>query len=276
MEHLRWISAWGVSGPTRWRALLSSEKALCRAALYRVLGAALVAFHAGASLAGTMMFFEPGPQLGPQQACVAATVKAGDTLENLDGDRLTVRSVSGKLASHFSACANAEQPFLAEVALSESPDFRSGFALDLPAAFAQMPLSDTQRFELCRMRAQSSQGHIWLSAYSWDRRKVPDIDAFAAEQKRVQTLRGDITQTATERLTIQGVPALRWNTEHRPHSIVPNTFAVTTVMIGDSEVVVLTVTGITRKLSDSRGELVQVAEGAHGLTKQMPGSPSAP
>ena len=243
---------------------------------YQILFGLALGLCAETSFGGVMMSFEPGPQLGPHQACVAPAVKAGDTLENPNGDRLVIHSISGKVASTFSPCASADQPFLAEVELIESPDFRSVFTLDLPATFAQKPLSDFERFELCRIRAYSSHQHIWLSAHSWDRRRVADVDAFATEQKRVQTLLGDITQTPTERLTIQSIPALRWETEHKPHSIEPNTSAVTTVLIGDSEVVVLTVTGITWKIGKYRDEMVRMAEGAHGLTKEFRASPSTP
>ncbi len=245
-----------------------------RAARYRsifcqvVFGVAL-GLYAGPNFAGAMVFFEPGPKLGPHQACVAPTVKAGDTLENLDGDRLVVHSISGKFASALTPCAGADQPLLAEVELVEAPDFHSAFALDLPATFAQTPLSDFERFQLCRIRAYSSDQHIWLSAHSWDRRKVLDTAAFAAEQRREQSLGSDITQTPTEPLTIQGIPALRWETEQKPHSIAPNTTTVTTVLIGDSEVVVLTVTGVTRKIGKYRDEMTRMAEGAHGLTKEV-------
>jgi hypothetical protein len=222
------------------------------------------------------MSFGPGSKLGPHQACAPAATKVGDTLENLDGDRLVVRSVSGKLASRFSNCAGAEQPVLTEVELIESPEFRSTFSLDLPATFDQMPLSDFERFELFRVRAYSDSKHVVLTAHSWDRRKVGDVDAFVAAQKEAQTAPGDITQTPTERLTIQGIPALRWETEHKPHAIVPSTSAVTTVLVGDSEVVVLTVTGVTWKIGKYREEMGQLAEGARGLTKRVPESPSAP
>jgi hypothetical protein len=245
-----------------------------RSTLCQLLLGVVVGLHAGASFAGAMVFFEPGPRLGPHQACVAPTVKAGDTLENVDGDRLVVHSISGKFASNFSPCAAADHPLLAEVELVESSDFRSAFTLDLPTTFAQIPPSDFERFELCRIRAYSSHQHIWLAAHSWDRRKVAEIDAFAAEQKRAQSLAGDITQTPTESLTIQGIPALRWETEHKPHSIEPNTSTVSTVLIGDSEVVVLTVTGITWKIGKYRDEMARMAEGAHGLTKEVRGSSS--
>ncbi len=125
-----------------------------------------------------------------------------------------VDSISGQLASALSPCASTDRPLLAEVELVEAPSFRSAFTLDLPATFARTPLSDFERFQLCRIRAETSDQHIWLSAHPWDRRKVADIDAFTAEQKRLQALGSDVTQTPTESLTIRGVRAVRWRTEH--------------------------------------------------------------
>jgi hypothetical protein len=223
-----------------------------------------------------MFIPEPARKLGPHQQCVAPTAKVGDSTANVDGDRIVIQSVSGKFASSFSPCSPPGQPLLAEVEFIESPAFRSGFTLDLPATFTSTPLSDGERFDLVRVRAYSSSQHMWLSAHSWDRRTIPDIDAFAADQKHLQTLPGNITQTATEHLTVQGIPALRWQTEYKPHSIAPNTSSVTTVLIGDSEVAVLSVTGITFKIGNSRDAMLQIADGVHGLMGGPAASAASP
>jgi hypothetical protein len=223
-----------------------------------------------------MFIPEPARKLGPHQQCVTSPAKVGDAAENIDGDRIVIQSVSGKFASSFSPCTPRDQPLLAEVEFVESTEFRSAFTLDLPATFTSMPLSDVERFELVRVRAYSSTLHMWLSAHSWDRRKIPDIDAFAADQKNLQTLPGNITQTATEHLTVQGIPALRWQTEYKPHSIAPNTSSVTTVLIGDSEVAVISVTGITFKIGNSRDAMLQIADGAHGLMSGSAASAASP
>ena len=227
-------------------------------------------------VAGVIIGFEPGPQLGPKQACVAATVNAGDSFNNIDGDRLVIHSLSGKFASSFSPCSGGDKPLLAEVEFIESPDFHAAFALDIPETFTPAARSDFERFELSRIRAYSSSRHMWLTAHSWDRRRVSDIDAFAAEQKRVQTLRGDITQTPTERVTIKGVPALRWQTEYKPRSLAPNLFSVTTVLGGDTEVAVVIIEGISRKVTALHAEMLRISEGSHGLAAEAQESTLTP
>jgi hypothetical protein len=239
---------------------------------YCALFAAIAGLQSLPSASGIMFIPEPGRKLGPHQQCVASTAKVGDATENIDGDRIVIQSVSGKFASSFSPCSPPDQPLLAEVEFIESPEYHSAFSLDLPATFTSKPLSEVERFELVRVRAYSSTQHMWLSAHSWDRRKISDIDAFATDQKQLQTLPGNITQTATEHLTVRGIPALRWQTEYKPHSIAPNTSSVTTVLIGDSEVAVVSVTGITFKIGNSRDAMLQIADGVHGLM----GGPAAP
>jgi hypothetical protein len=243
---------------------------------YRMIFAAALGLNAATSFAGAMTYFEPGPQLSRTQACVPETAKAGDGIENVNGDRLAIRSLSGKLSSRFSPCAGREQPILAEVEFIESADFHSTLAIDLPADFSRKTLSERERFAIYRVRASDSSHQIYLWVKSWDRRKVADPDAFVDEQRRAQTLLGAITQTPAEHLTIQGVPALRWETQHKPRFPAPNMTYVTTVLIGDSEVAVLTVWGLSRWFAPIRDQLLKIADSVHGLSGAPRESPTAP
>ena len=93
-----------------------------------------------------------------------------------------------------------------------------------------------------------------------------DFDAFAEREKLVQASRPATTQSPTERVTIRGVPALRWEAEHKPRSIEPNATYLTTVLQGDSEVVVVTVWGLSRALGPLNDQMRQIAETGHWPT----------
>jgi hypothetical protein len=68
----------------------------------------------------------------------------------------------------------------------------------------------------------------------------------------------------------------RWKTEYKPHSIALNTSSATTVLMGDSEVAVLTVTGITFEIGKSVEAMAQIAQGVHGLTSGPPTPAASP
>jgi hypothetical protein len=271
MRHLHCVAS---GEPVRRCALAGCPGFARPATLPRAARGALLAglagLHALPTVAGVMFIPEPARQLAPHQLCVASAAQVGDATENIDGDRMVIQSIAGKFASSFSPCSSPGQPLLAEVQIIEAAEFHPAFTLDLPATFTSRTLSDIERFELYRARAYSSTEHMWLAARSWDRRKLPDLESFAAEQKQLQTLPGNVTQTPTEHLTVQGIPALRWQTESRRHFLAPDTSSVTTVLIGDSEVAVLIVTGITFKIGKSRDGLARIAEGARGLTSGAP------
>lgn len=232
-----------------------------------ILGA-LTGLYAASCFGAVIVVPESGPQLARNQLCVATAVKVGDSFTNVDGDRLVIHSVSGKLASHFSPCANQDQPILAEVELIESPEFHSTFSLDLPEGYSRRVLSSREQFELFRVRAESTAHHVTLSVLSRDHRKVPDVEAFVDRIKRAQTGPDGTTQTATEHLTIDGLPALRWQTEYKGHFLAPSMFSVTTVIIGDAEVAVVTAEGIARQVKAFHDEMAELANSAHGLRKE--------
>ena len=173
------------------------------------------------------------------------------------------------------ACSNPGEPTLAEVAFAESPSFHSTFAIDLPPNFITEKLPERERFDNYRLRADHKSNRIWVWVRSWERRLVIDFDALAEHEKLVQAGRPATTRSPTERVTIRGVPALRWETEHKPRSIEPNATYLTTVLQGDSEVVVVTVWGLSRALGPLHDQMRQIAETGHWPTADETIQPAA-
>ena len=233
----------------------------------RLCLAAAALIYASVSYGGAMVFFEPGPQLANDETCVSGSTKIGDSLTNPNGDVLTIRSVSGKFASQLSPCKSDALPILARVKFTESPTFHSSVAVTLPTDIIVKDLSERERFDKIRLRAEHKSGHARLWVKSWDRRTVPDFDAFAEHLKHEQGTGSDTTQGSTEHLTIHGAPALRWDTEIKPRSIVPNTSYLTTALQGDLEIVVVTVWGVTWKLEPLRPQMRNIAENVYGIMR---------
>ena len=109
-----------------------------------------------------------------------------------------------------------------------------------------------------------------------DRRKIPDIDAFVTAQKQLQADGGDTTQTTTQQLVVAGVPALRWTSDCKPSAMRPHTGSLTTVLLGDTEVVVLVEKVISWRAGVCQDGLLEIVQGAHGLTGDARQSPAAP
>lgn len=233
------------------------------------LAGTALSLHAAVSYGGAMVFFEPGPRLANDEACVSSGTKVGDSLSNPSGDVLTIRSVSGKFASQsLGPCTSDALPILARVKFTESPAFHSSVSVTLPPDLVVEDLAERERFENIRLRAHHQSGHAFLWVKSWDRRTLSDFDAFAEQLKREQGAGSDTTQSPTEHLTIHGAPALRWDTEIKPRSLVPNTSYLTTALQGDSEIVVVTVWGVTRKLKPLRLQMTNIAENVYGITRE--------
>jgi hypothetical protein len=208
----------------------------------------------------------PGISIQPHkdQVCVADSVEVGDRMRNRNGDRLTVKTLSGKSVM----CRQSNRPILAEVEFTASEWFHSTLSIELPEGYVQQDLTEKEKFDGTRLRAYNKSTETMIRVQSWgasDLRLGAMIDRNRASQAKPER----VTQTAVEEIAIHGVTAARWETETKPWSpLAPHVTAMTTLLQGEWEMVSVIVQGPTRKITPIHDQLQAVAETVAGLDKE--------
>jgi hypothetical protein len=227
---------------------------------------------AHASHGGGVMVSMPGISMQPHkdQVCVADSVEVGDRIRNRNGDRLTVKTLSGKSLM----CKQSNAPILAEVEFTASGWFHSTLSIELPEGYVQQDLTEKEKFDGNRLRAYNKATETTIRVQSWDGRHL-GLGAMIDQNRKDQAKSGPVTQTAVEELAIHGVTAARWETETKPRGLLaPHVTVMNTLLQGDerptgeSEMVGVIVQGPTRKITPIHDQLQAVAETVVGLGKE--------
>ena len=226
-----------------------------------------LAAHGG----GHIVIITPGYRIAPRkdQICVAESLNVGQSIKNPNGDLLTVKKLSGKSPM----CKKPATPILAEVEFIASATWQSTLSIELPEGYKQLDLTEKERFDGTRMRAVNKAKDVSVYVQSWDRRRTVQLfDLYVDAEKRDWATRGVKTkQTDTEKLTIHGAKAQRWETEIPGSGFLAPTFThLTTDLLGQSEVVYIDVMTQTKKFPALREEIQKIGESLTGLVKEEP------
>jgi hypothetical protein len=242
-------------------------------ALGLAAGIAVAASHGG----GVIVTVIPGSsqQARKDQVCVSETAKIGDSFRNASGDLLTIKALIGKSGM----CHKPDLRILASVEFSESKRFQSALTIELPEGSAQLDLTEKDKFDGMRMRLVNKTLSLSIKVQSWER--LPngqfDLEAFADAKRKAQAAGLTVAQTEIESLTVHGAPALRWEMETKPWSpIAAHATWITTVLAGDSEIVLVDIFGLTKSVTPAREKILAVGESVVWQGKDPNPVPAAP
>lgn len=191
------------------------------------------------------------------QICVTSAAKVGDTFKNASGDLLTITAISG----YSLMCTRHNSRTLASVQFSPSSSLQSAMTIELPEGFAPLELSEKEKFDGFRMRLFDKNDSLHIRVKSWERDAKFDLKTFTDKQRELQAGTGNVVQTDIESLTINGVPAMRWETETKP--LLPlgqHLTVITTVLAGDSETLVVHVWGSPKNVTQAHEKLLAIGE----------------
>ena len=155
----------------------------------------------------------PGQRPKVDELCVATSAAVGQSEENVNSDRLILRSLSGTSP----LCRDAGAPILAQADLVESDRFRSTLSITVPTGFSALPLTTKDRFD--GKRFKGTDGVTEYAVYSFARAAVPELDRYLETNRARQMQWLHASLTPVENLTIDGVPARRWETTTRSDAL---------------------------------------------------------
>lgn len=242
-------------------------------ALSLAAGIAVAASHGG----GVIVTVIPGSaqQARKDQVCVSEAAKIGDSFRNASGDLLTIKALTGKSGT----CRNPDLRMLAAVEFSESTRFQSALTMELPEGSTPLDLTEKQKFDGMRMHLVNKALSLNIKVQSWERQPNGhfDLKAFADANRKSQAAGLTVAQTEIESLTVHGAPALRWEMETKPWSpIAAHATWITTVLAGDSEIVLIDISGLTRSVTPARDKIRAVGESVVWQGKDAIAAPAAP
>jgi hypothetical protein len=221
--------------------------------LLALIARVAAAAHGG----GVIVTVIPGEHPRKDQICVTMTAKVGDTFKNGSGDLLTITAISG-----FSLmCTKHNLRTLASVEFSPSASFQSAMTIELPEEFAQQELSEKEKFDGIRMHLSDKKDSLYMRVKSSERHGPFDLKVFTDQQRDLQGSVVKVAHTDIESLTINGVPAMRWETESKPWQPLGQHVAIiTTVLASDSEIVVVHVWGSPKHVMQAREKILAIGE----------------
>ncbi|MDR3483208.1 MAG: SHOCT domain-containing protein [Burkholderiaceae bacterium] len=196
--------------------------------------------------------------------CVKEGTQVGQILSSGNGNTAKVLSLSGT----SSICPNPAQPIRAE--LEFTYNFSSKAGIDLSDDFKPSTLTDLEMFNglLLKAISKNTKNHgIQISATT--KKANLDIETMANNLERVslnnQKLK-DVSSARSEKLTINGMPAVRFEISGTLSGIFGQRVTYQyTVIEGDKEVVVVNVYAPVDYMELNRSELQKIAEQVSGL-----------
>jgi len=227
---------------------------------------------AGLALAGTtyrmpIITFTPGEKPKLDNICVGESAAEGQSKLNVNGDRMVVRRVVGKSRM----CRTKEAPVLAEVDLIPSQRFRSTLSVELPPQFVPEAITTHDRFNGVRLRAKDPKTSIQFTVSSYTREAIPDPKRYVLEQRERQMKWANPKQTDIEETTIHGAKASRWETAITVKALVSRSYThLTTVIVGDRELVFTDVFGDSRHVPADHQPLWALSESLRGVSDAEP------
>jgi hypothetical protein len=199
----------------------------------------------------------PGEHPRKDQICVTSVAKVGDAFKNTRGDLLTITAISG-----FSLmCTKHSLRTLASAEFSPASSFQSAMTIDLPEGFVALELTEKEKFDGIRMRLADKKASLYMRVKSSENHPPFDLKAFVDQQRELQTSVVKVAQSDIESLAINGVSAMRWETETKPwQPLGQHLTVITTVLAGDSETVVVHVWGSPKNVAQAREKLLAIGE----------------
>jgi hypothetical protein len=183
------------------------------------------------------------------------------------------------LIGKSATCRQADLRILAAVEFSESTRFQSALIIELPEDSTKLDLTEKQKFDGMRMHLLNKALSLNIKVESWERQaNTPfDLVAFAKKTRQSQAAGLTVAQTEIESLTIHGAPALRWEMETKPWSpIAAHATWITTVVAGDSEIVLVDIFGLTKNVTPVREKIRAVGESIEWKNKDVIPVPASP
>jgi len=196
--------------------------------------------------------------------CVKEGTQVGQILTSGNGNSAKVLSLSGT----SSICPNPAQPIRAE--LEFTYNFSSKAGIELPDDFQPGTVSDLEMFNgiLLKATSKSTRNHgIHISATT--KKANLDIATMANNMERIslnnQKLK-EVASARTEKLTINGMPAVRFEISGTLTGIFGQRISYQyTIIEGDREIVVVNVYAPVDYMESNRSELQKMAEHVSGL-----------
>jgi hypothetical protein len=205
--------------------------------------------------------------------CVKEGTQVGQILTSENGNTAKVILLSGTSP----ICPNPALPIRAELKFTNT--FSSQAGIELPDDFQSIPLGDLQIFNgsiLLAMSKRTKNHAIVIS--SMPKKANSDIETIANNLER-QSLNNpklkNVTSTRTEKLTIQGMPAIRFEISATLGGILgPRLVYQYTLIESDKEVVLVNVYAPVDYMDENRQKLQKLAEQIKGLHSAEPMLPS--
>lgn len=196
--------------------------------------------------------------------CVKEGTQVGQILTANNGNTAKVISTSGT----SSICQNPALPIRAE--LEFTYDFSSKAGIDLPDEFQPTTLTDLDRFNgmLLKATSKNTKNH-GIQISSTTKKQNLDIETMANNLERAilngQKLK-DITSAKAEKLTVNGMPAVRFEISGTLSGIFGQRIIYQyTILEGDKEMVVVDVYAPVDYMESNRHDLQKMAELVSGL-----------
>lgn len=236
-----------------------------------VTAATALAIASSPAKAYFFLFFIPGQALetieGKKgQNCVSPAMKVGDQIRSVNGDILTVKSLSGTSVR----CKQPERPILAELEFTASATFSAKAGIELPGSFKPKQLNNIQRFNggLLFAKDDASDIGIYISSV---RRDFVDLDTYASnlQAKQSKSL-DDVKQSDIEHLKLNNMDARRFVIDGKVKNLFGTRYTtVSTVLQGDNEVVLVEAWTPTSKYEKQKAELNHFAGSVVGLSAEQ-------
>jgi len=198
------------------------------------------------------------------QNCVGPGAKVGDQLHSVNGDVLTIKSLSGTSAR----CKKPEEPILAEMEFTVSTSFSAKAGLYIPDGYISKPLTNIQQFNGGLLIAKNDSTDSGVFVTSVKREVVSDLDTYANNLRTNQTKSlDDAKQTTVEKLNVNGLEARRFETDGKVRNLFGTRYTyVSTILQGDHEVVMINAWTPTAKYPQRKPELLHFSESVTGLS----------
>lgn len=204
--------------------------------------------------------------------CVKEGTQVGQILTSGNGNTAKVLSLSGT----SSICQNPTLPIRAE--LEFTYNFTSRAGIDLSDDFQPGTINDLERFNgwLLKATSKNTQNHgIQISATTKKANLNIETVANSIEQASLKNARlKDVASARTEKLTINGMPAVRFEISGTLSGIFGQRITYQyTILEGDNEIAVVNVYAPIAYMESNRQELQKVTERVSGLRSADAASP---
>ena len=201
--------------------------------------------------------------------CLTSAAKVGDVVKSA-GNTATVRSLN----TGANVCRNTPEPVAAELDYQDAYSPKLQFAL--PKSYEMRTPDDLQRFRGEIFWAHDVDKHIYLHAGARPRHQGDSAEAYARDiAASIARLLYDVKSGEVEHLTVNGIPALRFEIQGRANSGRQPLTYVETVLDSPVELVLVGALTPSERVVDNRPLMLQLAEAAHGIDAPA-AAPDAP